>query len=226
MEFLYFALQASTRSKQGGCDAEQQAVAAKEEPGKPPPDRRLPILLIEIRNEHDIDSRQSPESFASQNKPEYSANRGPDYQLVAPLEGFYNAGHESDTFRNRRELCIFEKAFNDRLDIHHMIFDYRNTDDGHSPLSWDLTPNQQKSIECAIDPSISVCSRYKDQIKKSTARTIHQLAGEAAVWFKDPTLTKEIDESCQATGLDTMPLLDTKVIARIERSKARGSAGN
>jgi Patatin-like phospholipase len=206
MEFLYFGLQGSTRLPEPACDALQtQAVRCKADKSKTTSGRRLPILLVEIRNEHDIDGRQSPESFGSQNQPEYSASRGPDFQLVAPLEGFYSAGHESDTFRNRRELCIFEKAFRDRLDIHHMIFDYRNTDDGHSPLSWDLTPNQQKSIECAIDPNTSKCSRYKDQIKKSTVKTVHQLAGEAVAWFKNPAMTKEIDESCQATGLDTLP---------------------
>jgi hypothetical protein len=124
----------------------------------------------------------------------------------APLEGFYQAGHASDTFRNRRELCIFEKAFQDRLDIHHVVFDYRNPEDGHQPLSWDLTPNQEKDIAYAIDPTNPDCSSYNELKKQEPpGHTIHDLAEHAPEWFRDPAETKFKDETCKATGLDTVP---------------------
>jgi hypothetical protein len=124
----------------------------------------------------------------------------------APLEGFYQAGHASDTFRNRRELCIFEKAFQDRLDIHHVVFDYRNPEDGHQPLSWDLTPNQEKDIAYAIDPTNPDCSSYNELKKQEPpGHTIHDLAEHAPEWFRDPAETKFKDETCKATGLDSVP---------------------
>lgn len=215
MEFLYFALQHSRSlpaPKPLDCDALQlQAARCKAGKGEVTSARRLPILLIEIRNDPDISSNQSPESLgALYHKNPPPKQWGPDDQLVAPLIGFYQAGHASDTFRNRRELCVFEKAFNDRLDIHHMIFDYRNKDDGHSPLSWDLTPNQQKSIACAINPADKGCSRYQGQIRETEGHTVQDLSIEAARWFKNPSLTKDndgnpIDETCRTTGLDTIP---------------------
>jgi hypothetical protein len=208
MEFLYFALRHSKSLPELDCDALQSLTAkCKADKSKVPHGRRLPILLIEIRNESDISSNRSPESFAAQNSPDYRAKWGPDHQLLAPLEGFYKSGHASDTFRNRRELCVFEKAFQDRLDIHHIIFDYRNSDDGHPPLSWDLTPNQQKSIACAInpfDPKNLDCSSYQSKVRETRDHTIHNLAEDAAQWFKDPSPTKSIDETCKATGLDTI----------------------
>jgi hypothetical protein len=210
MEFLYFALQGSKSLPEPtppACDElQRKATTCEPDKSKVTSGRRLPILLIEIRNDRDIYRDQSPESFAAQNNPDYPAKWGPDHQLVAPLEGFYQAGHASDTFRNRRELCIFEKAFQNRLNIHHVIFDYRNPEDGHQPLSWDLTPNQQKSIACAIDPTKPDCSSYNELRKQEPpGHTIRDLAERAAEWFGDPAKTKFKDETCKATGLDTVP---------------------
>ena len=67
-------------------------------------------------------------------------------QLSAPLNGMWAAGHESISMRNRRELCILEKAYQDRLDIHHVVFTIPNDKDELSPLSWNLTTYQRRAI--------------------------------------------------------------------------------
>jgi hypothetical protein len=56
------------------------------------------------------------------------------------------AGHESISMRNRRELCILEQAYQDRLDIHHVVFTIPNDVDQLSPLSWNLTIGQRDAI--------------------------------------------------------------------------------
>jgi hypothetical protein len=56
------------------------------------------------------------------------------------------AGHESISMRNRRELCILEQAYQDRLDIHHVVFTIKNDPDQLSPLSWNLTIAQRDMI--------------------------------------------------------------------------------
>jgi len=186
MEFLYFALRHSKYLTKPAANSE----------------RRLPILLIEIRNDPDIPSNENRDSFAAQNNKKSAPAWGPDDQIVAPIEGFYQASHGSDTLRNRRELCVFETAFRDRLAIHHMVFDYRNPQDKNQPLSWDLTPNQQKNISCAVNPYTEQCPSYKEQRNQEPkSRTIHDLALKAAEWTKSAEHTKLADETCTTTGL-------------------------
>jgi hypothetical protein len=156
------------------------------------PNLRLPVLLIEIRNDQDLNAADNLDSFEHQE--ENGAKWGPFHQVIAPPIGFWDAGHKSDTRRNRREVCMMEKAFQDQLLVHHMVFDYRDQEnhDEVQPLSWELTSRQQADIECAIDPE--ACKRkdpdaapyaYRDDPKKGV--TIHQLADAAAAWFAKPT---------------------------------------
>jgi hypothetical protein len=125
---------------------------------------------------------------------------GPDHQLVAPLQGFWKAGHDSDTMRNRRELCMLENAYKDRLTIHHVVFDYRNTLDTNQPLSWDLTPNQENNIRCALNTQNPGCtSVISEQNTAKSQKSIQDLAEDVAQWFRnhDP----ESGEACSSTGL-------------------------
>lgn len=128
---------------------------------------------------------------------------GPDHQLGAPLEGLWNAGHNSDTKRNRRELCILEVAFKDRLAIHHMVFDYRNTEDKNQPLSWDLTQNQKRNIRCALNRKSDDCSNIEGEKLDATnhAESIELLAADAAEWFDHPSVDEGSNDVCSSTGL-------------------------
>lgn len=114
------------------------------------PNAPIHILLIEIRNGPDLDSSSNGDSFARQDGIGDEEPPKPfrlTQELMAPLDAMWLAGHESVTRRNRRELCLLEEAEQGRLDIHHVVFDYRNPEDGHQPLNWALTRHQQKLIE-------------------------------------------------------------------------------
>ena len=113
--------------------------------GHPP----VRIVLVEIRN-----SPTSPEMPpASSSRPWNLAN-----QLVAPLEAFYGAGHESVTARNRNDLILLEGAYKDRLDMlaHIVIADKCAVQDvSTDPLNWSLTPAQQQEVvDSANQPDI------------------------------------------------------------------------
>jgi hypothetical protein len=156
------------------------------------PKLRLPVLLIEIRNDPDLNPADNLDSFAHQE--ENGATWGPFHQVTAPPVGFWDAGHKSDTRRNRRELCMMEKAFQDQLLVHHMVFDYRDKEkkDEVQPLSWELTSRQQADIECAINAKACIdhhrdgwqYAYYDDPL---TGVTIHDLADAAAAWFAQPS---------------------------------------
>lgn len=110
----------------------------------------LPVLLVEIRNDDDIDDTDSPDSYANQanlvfqpyapgdqhqpdspldgswKAPRKAPGRwGPVAQLLAPPEAAIHAGFNSTTRRNRRELDLLECAFDSHLAIHHLVFDYQ-----------------------------------------------------------------------------------------------------
>jgi hypothetical protein len=98
-------------------------------------------------------------------------------QLSAPLNGMWAAGHESISMRNRRELCLLEKAFKDRLDIHHVVFTIPNDKDELSPLSWNLTTYQRRAI----------AQRAWDQNTKGTMESaIQWIVGRRGVLSGDP----------------------------------------
>ena len=171
--------------------------------------RRVPILLVEIRNDQDLDAKNNQDSLEKQEQLTYESGAGggewvpqpkrkisewgPADQLAAPPIGFWNAGHTSDTRRNRRELCMFEKSYKDRVVIHHMVFDYRDNENKEEPqpLSWELTPRQQQDIRCAIDPDDYAACQKDSPASKRAYRgegdvTIRELAAVAARWFNHP----------------------------------------
>jgi hypothetical protein len=125
---------------------EQPAIQSAETvPGKPSAGR-VPILLIEIRDSWDLNAANNDDSYQRQvdHKPA-SPWRAPQ-QLAAPPEALWAAGHTSVTRRNRRELCLLEKAYSDKFSVHHIVFDYENPGGQYQPLNWHLTKNQMQLI--------------------------------------------------------------------------------
>jgi hypothetical protein len=110
------------------------------------------ILWIEIRNDSGAGVAADQDDFASQNgRADSGKLQAPSWtpfgQFSGIAEGLWNAGHVSIARRNRRELCTFELAYQDRIqDIHHVVFTIPPGKDKLSPLSWNLTTSQQASI--------------------------------------------------------------------------------
>jgi hypothetical protein len=101
--------------------------------GSPP----VHIVLVEIRNSGTGESSPGTEPWNLAD------------QLVAPLEAFYGAGHESVTDRNRNALILLEGAYKGRLDLvdHIVIADTCAYYSVHTdPLNWSLTPAQQQEV--------------------------------------------------------------------------------
>jgi hypothetical protein len=215
-EFLYFALSDNQTIPAGaakGAKKKPSRSGGGEESSDTSQRGPIPILLVEIRNDWDMDSRDSAESFAAQDHLKQSAGSGVwtlndqdrpsgwgvDSQLDAPLKGFWNAGHSSDTRRNRRELCMVEKAYRKQIAVHHMVFDYRNSNDRDQPLSWDLTPNDRDNVYCALNPNGSRCESKTDEKNKGD-QSIVQLAAAAADWFNEGDFSGMNDEVCESNG--------------------------
>jgi len=128
------------------------------------------ILFIEIRDGADISENLSDERLDLASESDKSWN--PGSQLLAPVLGFWRAGHSSVTRRNRRELNLLMQDLESRkiANFHHIVFDYQkpvqkrqgerqSIAEGRSkvgedptrheaadPLSWHLTPQQKDDI--------------------------------------------------------------------------------
>jgi hypothetical protein len=135
------------------------------------PSAKLKILLIEIRNSGDPSA-----SPAEQNAPWDLVD-----QAMAPLNAFWNAGHQSVTGRNRNDLELLTVAYQDRLDLKHIVIDDQHNspqnicpgnDDKTDPLNWSLTPAQQ----CEVDQSANQPSNrqiYQDALNWFLANSGH-----------------------------------------------------
>lgn len=139
------------------------------------------ILLIEIRDDDGSVVTTDQDNIANQsNAPPWT----PISQLTGIAQGLWNAGHVSIARRNRRELCILEKAYYPGLDIHHVVFTIPEGKDRLSPLSWNLTTGQLASItmRATKDPLTT------DYIEKAIA------------WVNDAITQPQAsdDEVCQA----------------------------
>lgn len=124
---------------------------AKPSPGNAPP--ALRILLVEIRNSPDNTANGPLVGGQDQGMPWNVLS-----QVVAPLEGFWSAGHESVTGRNRNALGLLEGDFHDRLVLQHFVIDDQATAHvdppcvppksvANDPLNWYLTPCQQIEVD-------------------------------------------------------------------------------
>ncbi|MGA2534673.1 MAG: hypothetical protein ABSF53_01570 [Terracidiphilus sp.] len=138
IEFLYSVMNERV-ANQRQADAGNQPVRA----AKP-----LKVLLVEIRDGADLDPNLQQDNLQDQSG--YGNPPAPWWtldQLLGPLDGLWNAGHVSVTRRNRRELCVLETAYENKLIVHHVVFAIpQQTDDKGkpkpSPLSWKLTASQ------------------------------------------------------------------------------------
>jgi hypothetical protein len=135
-----------------------------------PTAKPLRVLLVEIRDGGDLDPNFNPDDLQDQigrgkpNAPWWTLN-----QLLGPLDGLWNAGHESVTLRNRRELCVLETAYQGKLFIHHVVFAIPEQPYGKdklrpSPLSWKLTAGELSYISAVAngDPLAATDKRIKD----------------------------------------------------------------
>lgn len=135
-----------------------------------PTTKPLKVLLVEIRDGDDMDPHVEPDDLQHQSGGDHPpAAWWTLDQLLGPLEGLWNAGHVSVTRRNRRELCVLETAYEDKLIIHHVVFAIpQQLDDKQkpepAPLSWKLTANQLAYISSVAqgDQSYATDHAIKD----------------------------------------------------------------
>jgi hypothetical protein len=175
-EFLRFALAGC----QGPKEQTNQDNCEEQEISHPPSasSRPLRILLIEIRNSGDdygSDGESDPYHYYRGKTPANLFS-----ELTAPLLGFWQAGHESVTARNRASLAQLEHAFSGRLALHRVVFDDRHSTNevGTDPLSWSLTPKQRHEVRESADPASYLAPRYKEALDWF-AKTPQQ-------WMSDP----------------------------------------
>jgi hypothetical protein len=126
--------------------ADQRQAAASHQ--AVPATKPLKVLLVEIRDGDDMNPHVEQDGLQQQSGYDHPpAAWWTLDQILGPLEGLWNAGHVSVTRRNRRELCVLETAYEDRLIIHHVVFPIPRQPDGQqnskpAPLSWKLTAGQ------------------------------------------------------------------------------------
>lgn len=126
----------------------------------------LRILLVEIRNSPDAVGNAPLVPPQDQGSPWNVAS-----QLVAPLKGFWSAGHGSITERNREALGLLEGDLHDRLVVQHFVIDDQVTAHPNppcvppksvasDPLNWYLTPCQQIEVDISALESYNT-DKYK-----------------------------------------------------------------
>jgi hypothetical protein len=126
---------------------------------------KVKVLLIEIRNSGaNVRIDEASDTWTpnpnNEVKPWNLLN-----QVAAPLQAFYSAGHESVTARNRIDLQLMIGAYQDKMDLKHIVITDehdggRNTctggDDSSDPLNWSLTPAQQCEVDKAATENASL----------------------------------------------------------------------
>ncbi len=166
VEFLRYALancqDPKERINQDACEEQARS-------GQPSvPAHPVRILLIEIRNSGDDYGSDGEDDPYHYYRGKAAANLFT--QLTAPLLGFWQAGHEGVTARNRAALAQLEHAFAGRLELHRIVFDDRQSTNevDTDPLSWSLTPKQRHEVRDSADPNSntkpSLAPRYKDAL--------------------------------------------------------------
>jgi hypothetical protein len=145
---------------------------------------KVKILLIEIRNSGaSVRVSESSDAWQGNPKDETKPWNLVD-QVMAPLEAFYSAGHESVTARNRNGLQLLIGAYPEKLDLEHIVIeDLHDTPDNEKtctgednktdPLNWSLTPAQQ----CEVDQSVNQKSnrqKYLDALNWFHTKAGHQ----------------------------------------------------
>lgn len=106
--------------------------------------RKLKLLLLEIRD--DDGQNVTTDSDDLQHQRKYGSPWTPLTQLTGIMQGLWNAGHVSIARRNRRDLCVLQQAFASQLRLRHIVFTIPTDENGVSPLSWNLTTGELRSI--------------------------------------------------------------------------------
>ncbi len=141
LEFLRYAL----ADPEGGAAGNDRTALERVRSRLNNPATPLRVLWIEIRNSGDYDG-------GKQNQAGGDGAQAGKWTLLgqagAPLDAFWNAGHESVTGRNRNTLDLLQQAYGCRLSIFRVVFadthakQITDTD----PLNWSLTPGQRQEV--------------------------------------------------------------------------------
>jgi len=120
---------------------------------------RVRVLIVEIRNSGD-NPGTGPESAGA-----HSGDKNPWNvlsQIGAPPLGFWQAGHESVTPRNRVGLGLLEHALADKLEVQRVVFADNRAKDvtGSDPLNWSLTPAQRREVQQSAQDPCDVLPSY------------------------------------------------------------------
>jgi hypothetical protein len=156
IEFLRYAL-ADPDGGATGDDKNHLAAVRQLLTGKP-----LRILWIEIRNSGDDDGgkRETPGGNGGQNKDWTMLG-----QVAAPIDTFWNAGHESVTGRNRHILDLLQQALGCRLSVYRVVIDDENAKliTGTDPLNWSLTPSQRQEVRFSASDQKAI-AKYRQAV--------------------------------------------------------------
>ncbi len=185
MEFLRYALarcqNPTPKSEPPHSDIDACEEQSQSEQPKATPAHPVRILLIEIRNGND-DYGSVRESIPYHSTAKAPSN--PFAQLAAPPTGFWQAGHESITARNRVALAQLEHAFAGGLEIHRVVLADGNATNevGTDPLSWSLTPKQRREVRT----SATGCDLYhKCDLLKKYDEALEWFSKTPEQWRKD-----------------------------------------
>ena len=180
IEFLMHAF-APPLVSQGAQPANKGGMTAREGDAWP-----IPILLIEIRDSWDLNPASNDDSYQRQVGHQPDSPWRAQQQLGAPPEALWAAGHTSVTRRNRRELCLLERAYSDKFSVHHIVFDYENPMGEYQPLNWHLTKNQMQLIRILAGSQPVTNELGIDQkaanAAKAEAKQIQEKVSDAATW--------------------------------------------
>jgi len=128
----------------------------------------IKVLLIEIRNSSaSVSTSQSTYAWTNQDPKDGAKPWNLLDQLLAPLDAFWSAGHESVTGRSRIQLDLLKSAYGARpknkLVLQHIVIQDQHdsvpnkcsgNDLKTDPLNWSLTPAQLCEVEqSATQPS-------------------------------------------------------------------------
>jgi hypothetical protein len=173
LEFLRYAL---VRPKDGTVMDPEEQQHRQNIDNKLQNNRKLRILLLEIRNSPDT---LINDETLNRDTQRVGGGRGAVAeawnlldQALAPLEGFWNAGHEAVTARNLASLSLLERALQEKLQVHRVVFADLNSAEevGTDPLSWSLTPKERTEVLSSSCPQ-KMGGSYQ----------------EAVEWFKKPS---------------------------------------
>jgi hypothetical protein len=174
IEFLRYALTAKDANDKG-------------------PTGKVRVLLIEIRNSDELSG--SPGDETPDHTKDSSGLPEPLWNLfnqaAGPLEGFWNAGHESGTARDQAALELFQRAYGAQLELHAIVFGDKCAQKraGTDPLNWSLTPLQSKEV--------LLTSGKEDAMKKRYAKAKEWFEAPESVWERAAIAEDSLPNFCE-----------------------------